>query len=202
MFCTLMLVFPKHLSRPVIIIIIIIIDLITLLKMYVYMLWNLQLSQNVGGISLSKGKEIYSIPYGQRACPRNFPTVWRVCFVLVKLILSIYFRKLSVTSPSAEKTKSYIDILLSFEIFFDLQGQVFILHKSLPQFWDFMGQEKVELIIRFVLFSLSMSTLSGLLKSSVVSDNRIVPAYVHVSWFQHRLWFMYIVGRVSLWSGL
>jgi len=86
-----------------------------------------------------------------------------------------------VTSPSAEKTKSYIDILLSFEIFFDLQGQVFILHKSLPQFWDFMGQEKVELIIRFVLFSLSMSTLSGLLKSSVVSDNRIVPAYVHVS---------------------
>ena len=85
----------------IIIIIIIIIDLITLPS--IYLLGNLHLSQRVGGIRLSQGKEIHPIPKGQAACTRNLHTIWHfhngtafcptLKMFLVKPVFSRHFRK-------------------------------------------------------------------------------------------------------------
>ena len=47
----------------------------------------------------------------------SLPTVWQVFFLFWFTYTFYIFRKLLVTTPSTEKTKSYIDTLLSFEIF-------------------------------------------------------------------------------------
>ena len=118
----------------------------------------------------------------------------------------MYFRNLLVATPSVETTKSYIDILLSFEIF--------LIHRvKFPYFvilsapvLGFYGSRKMMYqlpITSAVLFSLSMTILLGLLNTSVVS--------VMIELFQHNscqlilalvVAYVYLDGRVLLSGSL
>jgi len=93
----------------------------------VYVLGKFRLSQTVGGIRLSQGKEIYPILSGQGACPRNLGTVGHVCdstafYRTLKMFADqpMFCRSFRtfVTTPSVEMTKGHIDMLLSFQTFF------------------------------------------------------------------------------------
>jgi hypothetical protein len=74
-----------------------------------------------------------------------------------------------VTIPSAEKTKGHIDTFLSSEIFMIYMVKFSYLVNLCLNFGILWVKKNGEPIISDVLFSLSMSTSSGLLKYSGVS---------------------------------
>ena len=89
---------------------------------------------------------------------------------LVKPLFSRYFRKFLVTTPPAEVTMGYIDTLLSYQVSLISRAKFsdFVIFSAsvLGNLW-FKGSAIC--ITSVVSFSLSISTISSLLKSTVVS---------------------------------
>jgi hypothetical protein len=89
---------------------------------------------------------------------------------LIEPLFFTYFRKLLMTIPSAEMTKGYTDTLLSFQLFFIYKAKLscFVIFSA-----SVMGRLWVNgtaaSITSAAVFSLSMNTVSGLLKSTVSS---------------------------------
>jgi hypothetical protein len=112
---------------------IIIIVLITLLS--IYLLGNLHLSPRVLEIRVLCDK---------LATVLLFASLFTM--FLVKPILSRYFRKLLVITPSAAMTKRYVDTLLSFQIFLICRAKFSYFVIFLPRCWKGQGYSYIYLL--------------------------------------------------------
>jgi hypothetical protein len=61
----------------------------------------------------------------------------------------------------------------------DFQGQIFIFHKFLSQYWKGYGSREVQYVTSSFLLFLLMNTVLGLLKSTVVSLMKDLPHYYY-----------------------
>ena len=148
----------------------------TLLSIYV--LGNIHLSQTVGGMSPSrKGNSPY--PPGSRGVSRNVLNTLHVCIsvffptlktFLIKPIFCRYFVKVLVVTSSAVVNKGYIEGLLSYQnVLISRAKFSFFVISSVSVLGRLWVNGTTVSITSAVLFCLSMSTISGLLKSVFIS---------------------------------
>jgi len=86
-----------------------------------------------------------------------------------KPVFSRYIRKFVVTTPAAEMTRGYIDMLLSFQILLIFRAKFSYFVIFSPSILESLCvKETAVSVTSAVLFSLSLNSLRGLLKCTVV----------------------------------